>query len=682
MEQADGTINRIIAATQDLVDSELSVQHTTASSTRFRDIETNVSVRDAFTREDYEYFRENEMVPHRKTNIIKGARKAYEKIGIIRNMIDLMGDFTCQGIDIVHPQPQVERFYKAWFNKVSGRERSERFANLLYREANVIVKRDTAKLKPNQVKELKQAFAADITWVKDDVLKREIPFKYTFISPTNVEVIGHELAHFMGDLTYSMRLSTQFARVVKNPKNDLERALVKKLPNYIIDAIVNNNNKLILDSSKTKVYFYKKDDWELWATPMIYPIMDDLVLLEKLKLADTTALDGAISHIRIWKLGNLDDPKNPILPNKKAIEKLRNILLNNVGGGSMDLVWGPDLTIEETSTDISKFLGIEKYEPTMTSIYEGFGIPPSLTGKNQSGFNNNAVSMKTLIERLNYGRAILSKFWEEEIRVVQKAMGFAQPAKLAFDHMTLTDEAAFLSLLVQLVDRNIISEDYLRNKVSNSSIEKSKVNREFREHEDMPKVSPYHNPNTENELKKIALQNGYAPSEVGLELEKKKSGELSKIELDKTQMEDKQPYGPPGQGRPKNSFDKAPRKTRTPKVSGASEDAMRKFIWAQRTYQDISEMVLPGVLTAFGCKNVRSMTDEQFKRFEKMKFAILSNLTPMSTVASDDIIELMQQNPTVPSYITEVYKSLVDGLEEPTIDMLRNAQILSYAVTT
>ena len=35
---------------------------------------------------------------------------AYDKVGIIRNVIDLMGDFTCQGINIVHENKSVEKF--------------------------------------------------------------------------------------------------------------------------------------------------------------------------------------------------------------------------------------------------------------------------------------------------------------------------------------------------------------------------------------------------------------------------------------------------------------------------------------------------------------------------------------------------------------------------------------------
>ena len=181
---------------------------------------------------------------------------------------------------------------------------------------------------------------------------------------------------------------------------------------------------------------------------MTFAILEDLMMLRKMKLADLAALDGAVSHIRLWKLGSLD---HRILPTEAAIARLADMLMNNVGGGSIDLIWGPELTLSETSTDISKFLGEEKYRPILNNIFAGLGIPPGLTGlpANQ-GFGNNFVSLQTLVERLQYGRDILSRFWANEARIVQQAMGFRIPAQIVFDQQTLTDEASLQRLLIDL----------------------------------------------------------------------------------------------------------------------------------------------------------------------------------------------------------------------------------------
>ena len=56
---------------------------------------------------------------------------------------------------------------------------------------------------------------------------------------------------------------------------------------------------------------------------MIYAILDDIIMLEKMRLADLSALDGAISNIRLWTLGSLDHK----IHQTAAINKLRDILL-------------------------------------------------------------------------------------------------------------------------------------------------------------------------------------------------------------------------------------------------------------------------------------------------------------------------------------------------------------------
>ena len=84
----------------------------------YLDIEPNRSVRTSITRNDYYRFRPEEAVPTRQKRIIKMCMDAYDRVGIVRNVIDLMGDFGAQGIDIVHPNKSIERFYKKWFDLV------------------------------------------------------------------------------------------------------------------------------------------------------------------------------------------------------------------------------------------------------------------------------------------------------------------------------------------------------------------------------------------------------------------------------------------------------------------------------------------------------------------------------------------------------------------------------------
>lgn len=70
--------------------------------------------------------------------------------------------------------------------------------------------------------------------------------------------------------------------------------------------------------------------------------------------------------IRLWNLGYIDriNPLNSILPTKEAIAKLRS-LIQSEEGSTMDLIWGPDLsltvhTYDETKNEVTDFITNEE----------------------------------------------------------------------------------------------------------------------------------------------------------------------------------------------------------------------------------------------------------------------------------------------------------------------------------
>ena len=152
------------------------------------DIESNRSVRPSFSRSDYDSFRPGEAIPTQQKRIIGMCMGAYDKVGIIRNVIDLMSDFSSQGLVLVHPNKTIEKFYRKWFSQVGGKDRSERFLNYLYRTGNVIVKRRTAKLNKKKEADLRRAAGADVQIESIHAKRREVPWVYDFLNPLAVDI--------------------------------------------------------------------------------------------------------------------------------------------------------------------------------------------------------------------------------------------------------------------------------------------------------------------------------------------------------------------------------------------------------------------------------------------------------------------------------------------------------------
>jgi hypothetical protein len=646
----------LVSKKEALTESSASLDEFTlierASATRrygldYSKLDGQTGGRPGLTKSDYYYFRPDEAPPQKLKYILRRADDIYQRVGLVKNVIDLMGDFASQGIRLVHRNKRIERFYRQWFKKINGKDRSERFLNNLYKSGNIVIDRRTAKISVKVADHLYRSLGKSDYQISEDINipleKREIPWKYTFIDPVFVDVAAGALSSFISSKQYELQIPANLKKIINSPKTDAEKKVVDSLPPEIIEAAKTKKN-YPLDPNKTLVFHYKKDDWQAWAYPMIYAIMDDITVIEKLKLADMAALDGAISNIRIFKLGSLE---HRIAPTKAATAKLAQILGNNVGGGTMDLIWGPDIELLESNTNVHNFLGEGKYIPHLNAIYAGLGIPPTLTGTyGAAGTTNNFISLKTLTQRLQYGRNVLVDFWDQEIALVQKAMGFKYPAKIEFDRMDLSNEESEKALLIQLADRNLISDELLQTKFGfDPEIEKSRLNREHRDRKGnrmVAKSGPWFDPQLENALKKIALQSGIvAPSEVGLDLSKKKPGEKNALEhkiknANPTQLAKDSPEslpGQPGQGRPKNSKDGQQRKTKVFKPqTGASLE-----VWANRAQDQIADIMNPIMLEFYKKKNVRSLSSQESNELDIVKTKILFTMEPFSKVCHDTV---------------------------------------------
>ena len=598
----------------------------------FLDIETNRSVRTGFRSSDYYAFRPDEQVPRKQKKVIKMCMDAYDKVGILRNVIDLMGDFGSQGINIVHENKSVEKFFQQWFRKVDGKERSERFLNNLYRTGQVFVYKSHANITP-QIRKYLKSLASDIRLEVPKIQDAVIPWRYNLLNPLSVDMKDGKMNLFLGRKNKYELTAHSFFDNFKDVS--IPAKVLETLPPDVKRAIKNGQREVPLDSDKLSVFYYKKDDWQQWAHPLAYAILDDIIMLEKMRLADLSALDGAISNIRLWTLGSLD---HKILPNKAAINKLRNILASNVGGGTMELVWGPELTYTESNSQVYKFLGSEKYQSVLNSIYAGLGVPPTLTGmaNNGGGFTNNFISLKTLVERLQYGRDQLTKFWQKEVEYVRKAMGFRKAPHIVFDQMSLSDESAEKNLLIQLADRDIISHETILERFKEvPTVEKMRLKREQKERNNdayPDKASPYHNANHKKDMEKM-----------------EKQGEINKkTQEDKDSESPKDPPNDNDNGRPPFKQDEGPRKKRveTPRSVPGLADMV---VWSNDTFENISSTLNKAFLGINDKSNLRQLTKSQVCDLERLKLDVLTNIDPMSDVDEESIFKTLSSKKRMPS---------------------------------
>jgi hypothetical protein len=318
---------------------------------------------------------------------------------------------------------------------------------------------------------------------------------------------------------------------------------------------------------------------------------------------------------------------------------------------------------------------------------------------------NNSIALKTLVQRLEYGRTALKEFWSQEIELVRQAMGFQKGAKIVFDNMVLGDEAAEKALMIQLVDRDVISVETLVERFGElPEFEEIKIRRENRRRKQnmmSPKAGQWHTPEKMFEFMKLAINRGYiAPEQVGMadeypeefmdeespfEQQLKASEKIASMRGGPTAQQTKK--GKPGEGRPKNSKDGSKRKTRTPKPVGASSSTaayLTSMMWARTAQGEISDIVTPIILQHYDKKSLRALSSEQVKEAERVKFAVLCNTQAYHKIDKDYVRDILVNGQPVPAQYQSMYDALYGQVvakrhEDPSVDETRMIQVTTYA---
>jgi hypothetical protein len=207
------------------------------------------------------------------------------------------------------------------------------------------------------------------------------------------------------------------------------------------------------------------------------------------------------------------------------------------------------------------------------------------------------------------------------------------------------------------------------------------------------KSGPWYDPQPENSLKKIALQTGtVTPSQVGLDLEKKKSGEVPALQmkmpsgpLPPTKLANDSPEslpGTPGQGRPKNSKDSEKRKTKVFKP----QTGAKLLLWASEAQDKISQILNPLLLDFYNKKNLRSLSNEEVKELDLIKTKILFSLDPFSPIDSDKVtstmasLDILDKNEIILAYSVWLKELKADLNKELTVDEHKQAKASFYSM--
>jgi hypothetical protein len=373
---------------------------------------------------------------------------------------------------------------------------------------------------------------------------------------------------------------------------------------------------------------------------------------------DMSVCNSVINAVTIFKLGNY---KEGYIPPESHLAKFSEYL--RTPSQSLNMVWNDAISIESSYPPVEKILGLAKYESVDRDILRGIGIPDSLIGGAVNGnFSTGFLGVRTLLERLEEGRHTVMRWLMKELELLVETLGIRKMPSIRFGKMSLRDEKAEKQLVLQLLDRNIISiQAVLETFGEEYEIELQRLKEEDAEREEsgmFQKHSPYTDP----------------INDLDAEEQMKREAEHSLREkrmLHKLKQQEMKSGGPRGgdkkkntrgpNGRPSGTKDIKQEKTRETKPQGMAwllnyEKAKASAIGH---VDRVEAVVSHNMLKAIGKKNKRSLTKHEAEGLEAITFAIASQTSFTEKVSSNKIFEILFNNPIIDGSVHAVYETMI-----------------------
>lgn len=289
------------------------------------------------------------------------CQKAYANIPIFRNVIDIMSEFANTELYIEGGTEKSRNFIDKWFQKVKMWNLKDQFFREYYRSGNVFMYRVDSKFTTEDFAKMSTIYGSQF------MKPGQIPIRYILLNPYDIATIRS--TNFQGQV-YRKILSEFELERLQDPKTEYDIEVLKGLPKKTQELIKAGGYgydgiSMELDPDKLTFAFYKKQDYEPFAIPFGFPVLDDLNWKLELKKVDQAVTRTIENVILLITMGNTPD-KGGINPhNLKAMQSL-------FANESIGRVLVSDYTTkaEFVIPDLNRVLGPQKYEIVDKDIKE------------------------------------------------------------------------------------------------------------------------------------------------------------------------------------------------------------------------------------------------------------------------------------------------------------------------
>lgn len=371
------------------------------------------------------------------------CQKAYYNYGPLRNVIDLMVDFSATDLYLKGSTAKIRKFYQAWFNKIGINNLVTQFFREYYRSGNVFLYKHNAKLKESDLRNLVKIYSGT------SVASAVLPVRYVILNPADIQSTG---TMSMGIAkTYYKRLSDYELERLKNPRTPEDKEVFDSLDEDVKKQIKSGVAQALIPLPMKDITYigYCRLSYEPFAVPFAYPVLEDINYKLELKKIDM-ALSRSVQNSVL--LVNVGDPENGV--NQNNIIAIQKILESQTVSRALIADW--TVKAEFKNPDISELLSPEKY--TIVDRDINISINNILVGEEK--FANSKNKIDVFIARLEQGRKVfIEEFLKLEMAKVAEEMGFDSVPQVYFDNIVLTDDVNRMRIHSRLVELGVLTPE-------------------------------------------------------------------------------------------------------------------------------------------------------------------------------------------------------------------------------
>tara|TARA_S200002703_G_scaffold119753_1_gene105511 strand:- start:30 stop:1988 length:1959 start_codon:yes stop_codon:yes gene_type:complete len=379
---------------------------------------------------------------------IELCQKAYANVPIFRNTIDMMSEFANAEVYLEGGNATSRNFFMKLFDRIKLWDLKDQYFREYYRSGNIFLYRLDGKFDLNDFKKFSKV-------VENAPRENKFPLKYIVLNP--FEIVAKRSTVFnTKDGAYAKILSEFDMERLANPKNEYDKAVFEALDpedrKLIKDgAYFKDGLKINLENERLAYSFYKKQDYEPFAIPFGYPVLEDINAKMEMKKMDQAIMRTVENVILMITMGAEPDKGGINSNNVKAMQKL----FQNESVGRV-LVSDYTTKADFVIPDINKVVGVQKYEVINQDIKEGL----QNIILNEDKYSGAQIKARVFLDRLKEAReAFINDFLQPEIQRISKDLGFRQYPTVKFKDIDLRDETQLMRVATRLMELGVLTAE-------------------------------------------------------------------------------------------------------------------------------------------------------------------------------------------------------------------------------